>query len=207
MESGLNEVRISDMATSCTVSSPRVMRTHARTWGKIGAKQLWLFALIFAMLHGPSTQQVVQFHHLDCRRSRFILRKTESCQRLQSTFHSVNFFYCIFTIYSRYIKIAVSKRDGCKYLKQVPSIDGSLEHIWWDPLATFCWVFFLFQVEWTGLWLVGCRFVQSEFLWFFAHVLMTSVTYGMRKVTFNMYQGALPSFLNFWIETFGEFFC
>jgi hypothetical protein len=36
-------------------------------------------------------------------------------------------FYCIFKIYSRYIKRVISKRDGCEYLKQVPSIDGSLE--------------------------------------------------------------------------------
>jgi hypothetical protein len=39
------------------------------------------------------------------------------------------FHYCIFTIYSRYLKRVISKRDGCEYLKQVPSIDGSLEHI------------------------------------------------------------------------------
>jgi hypothetical protein len=39
------------------------------------------------------------------------------------------FIYCIFTIYSRYIKRVISKRDGCAYLKQVPSIDGSLELI------------------------------------------------------------------------------
>jgi hypothetical protein len=36
------------------------------------------------------------------------------------------YYYCIFTIYSRYIKRVISKRDGCEYLKQVPSIDGSL---------------------------------------------------------------------------------
>jgi hypothetical protein len=37
-------------------------------------------------------------------------------------------------------------------------------------------------------------------LCFFAYVLMTSVTYGMRKslckVRFDMYQGALANFLN-----------
>jgi Na+/melibiose symporter-like transporter len=37
------------------------------------------------------------------------------------------FIYCIFTIYSRYLKRVISKRDGREYLKQVPSIDGSLE--------------------------------------------------------------------------------
>jgi hypothetical protein len=46
-------------------------------------------------------------------------------------------------------------------------------------------------------WLLFCA---VRFLWFFAYVLMTSVTYGMRKslckVTFDMYQGALASFLN-----------
>jgi UDP-N-acetylglucosamine pyrophosphorylase len=36
-------------------------------------------------------------------------------------------FYCFFTIYSRYLKRVISKRDECEYLKQVPSIDGSLE--------------------------------------------------------------------------------
>jgi hypothetical protein len=40
------------------------------------------------------------------------------------------FNYCIFTIYSRYLKRVISKRDGCEYLKQVPSIDGSLELIY-----------------------------------------------------------------------------
>jgi hypothetical protein len=39
------------------------------------------------------------------------------------------FNYCIFTIYSRYLKRVISKRDRCEYLKQVPSIDGSLELI------------------------------------------------------------------------------
>jgi hypothetical protein len=34
--------------------------------------------------------------------------------------------YCFFTIYSRYLKRVISERDGCEYLKQVPSIDGSL---------------------------------------------------------------------------------
>jgi hypothetical protein len=38
-------------------------------------------------------------------------------------------FYCFFTIYSRYLKRVISKRDGCEYLKQEPSIDGSLELI------------------------------------------------------------------------------
>jgi hypothetical protein len=46
-------------------------------------------------------------------------------------FSHINIFfnYYIFTIYSRYIKRVISKRDGCEYLKQVPSIDGSLELI------------------------------------------------------------------------------
>jgi hypothetical protein len=42
------------------------------------------------------------------------------------------FFYlyiAFFTVYSRYLKRVISKRDGCEYLKQVPSIDGSLELI------------------------------------------------------------------------------
>jgi hypothetical protein len=42
---------------------------------------------------------------------------------------STELFYCFFTIYSRYLKRVISKRDGCEYLKQVPSIDGSLELI------------------------------------------------------------------------------
>jgi hypothetical protein len=41
-----------------------------------------------------------------------------------------SFLYFLFiTIYSRYLKTVISKRDGCEYLKQVPSIDGSLELI------------------------------------------------------------------------------
>jgi hypothetical protein len=90
------------------------------------------------------------------------------------------FIYCFFTIYSRYLKRVISKRDRCEYLKQVPSIDGSLE-ILWDPLATFCWVFSLFQVDWTGLLLVGCCFVQSDFddsscmfLWLLLHMVCLS---------------------------------
>jgi cellulose synthase/poly-beta-1,6-N-acetylglucosamine synthase-like glycosyltransferase len=47
------------------------------------------------------------------------------------------------------------------------------------------------------IWLLFCA---VQFLWFFAYVLKTSLTYGMRKslckVTFDMYQGALASFLN-----------
>jgi hypothetical protein len=39
------------------------------------------------------------------------------------------FVYCFLTIYSRYLKRVISKRDGCEYLKQVPSSDGSLEFI------------------------------------------------------------------------------
>jgi hypothetical protein len=39
------------------------------------------------------------------------------------------FIYCIFIVYSRYLKRVISKRDGCEYLKQVPSSDGSLELI------------------------------------------------------------------------------
>jgi hypothetical protein len=35
------------------------------------------------------------------------------------------FVYCFFTIYSRYLKRVISKSDGCEYLKQVPSSDGS----------------------------------------------------------------------------------
>jgi hypothetical protein len=46
-------------------------------------------------------------------------------------------------------------------------------------------------------WLSFCA---VRFFLFFAYVLMTSVTYGMRKslckVMFDMYQGALASFLN-----------
>jgi hypothetical protein len=49
----------------------------------------------------------------------------------------IYFIYCIFTIYSKYLERVISKRDGCEYLKQVPSSDGSLELISWDPLATF----------------------------------------------------------------------
>jgi hypothetical protein len=40
-----------------------------------------------------------------------------------------NLYIAFFTIYSRYLKREISKRDGCEYLKQVPSSDGSLELI------------------------------------------------------------------------------
>jgi hypothetical protein len=39
------------------------------------------------------------------------------------------FIYCIFTIYSRYLKRVIGKRDECVYLKQIPSSDGSLDLI------------------------------------------------------------------------------
>jgi hypothetical protein len=39
------------------------------------------------------------------------------------------FILLLFTIYSRYLKRVISKWDGCECLKQVPSIDGSLELI------------------------------------------------------------------------------
>jgi hypothetical protein len=81
-------------------------------------------------------------------------------QRLTPIFYI--FLFIAFLQSTQDIKRVISKRDGCVYLKQVPSIDGSLEFFWWDPLATFCWVFFLFQVDWTGL-LVGCCFVLSDF--------------------------------------------
>jgi hypothetical protein len=45
------------------------------------------------------------------------------------TFLNFLFIYIFFTIYSRYLKRVISKRDGREYLKQVPSIDGSLELI------------------------------------------------------------------------------
>jgi hypothetical protein len=43
--------------------------------------------------------------------------------------HIFYLFIAFFTIYSRYLKIVISKSNGCEYLKQVPSIDGSLELI------------------------------------------------------------------------------
>jgi hypothetical protein len=56
------------------------------------------------------------------------------------------------------------------------------------------WFFFLFQVDWTGLFISWLLFCVVRFLWFFTHVLMTSVTYGMFKslckVTFDLYHGA-----------------
>jgi hypothetical protein len=59
-------------------------------------------------------------------------RKYEFVPKFYGTQHASNsafpmfflFNYCIFTIYSRYLKRVISKRDGCEYLKQVPSIDG-----------------------------------------------------------------------------------
>jgi hypothetical protein len=46
--------------------------------------------------------------------------------RVQSLFY---LFIAFFTIYSRYLKRLISKRDGCVYLKQVLYSDGSLELI------------------------------------------------------------------------------
>jgi hypothetical protein len=42
----------------------------------------------------------------------------------------LNFFYLFIAFFlqsTQDIKRVISKRDGCEYLKQVPSIDGSLE--------------------------------------------------------------------------------
>jgi hypothetical protein len=42
-------------------------------------------------------------------------------RRLRTDIRKKDFFfiYCFFTIYSRYLKRVISKRDGCEYLKQV----------------------------------------------------------------------------------------
>jgi hypothetical protein len=54
-------------------------------------------------------------------------------------------------------------------------------------------------------WLLFCA---VRFLWFFAYVLMTSVTYGVRKssckVMFDMYRRALANFI-FWQFILGSF--
>jgi hypothetical protein len=55
--------------------------------------------------------------------------KKGTLRRNFNFFYFLLFTYCFFTIYSRYLKRVISKRDGCEYLKQVPSIDGSLELI------------------------------------------------------------------------------
>jgi hypothetical protein len=59
----------------------------------------------------------------------FIVRFRCQATTIFLTIFFIFFNYWIFTIYSRYIKRVISKRDGCEYLKQVPSIDGSLELI------------------------------------------------------------------------------
>jgi hypothetical protein len=38
--------------------------------------------------------------------------------QLSRMLHLFLFNYCISTIYSRYLKRVISKRDGCEYLKQ-----------------------------------------------------------------------------------------
>jgi hypothetical protein len=96
-------------------------------------------------------------------------------------------YLLLFTIYSRYLKRVISKRDGCEYLKQVPSIYGSLELIWWDHLATFCWVLFLFQLNWTGLLLVGYLLLKSL-------KINTTLKAGKWRIRFPMIS------LDFWID-------
>jgi hypothetical protein len=89
------------------------------------------------------------FIHI-CLKCQVILKLIEKKPDI-SILYIFFFICCFFTIYSRYLKRVTIKRNGCEYLKQVPFSDGSLELIQWAPLATFCWVFFLFQVDSTGL--------------------------------------------------------
>jgi hypothetical protein len=91
--------------------------------------------------------------------------------------HFMNYLFIFFTIYSRYLKRVISKRDGCVYLKQVPSSDGSLMrssgHILLSLLPISGWL-----NRSLIIWLLFCA---VRFLWFFAYVLMTSVSYGILK--------------------------
>jgi hypothetical protein len=48
---------------------------------------------------------------------------TKNLFRIRKIFF-IYLFIAFFTICSRYLKRVISKRDGCEYLKQVPSIDG-----------------------------------------------------------------------------------
>jgi hypothetical protein len=63
----------------------------------------------------------VSFKHILIRLTNFM--KTPHSMRIFYNISLLTFFlfmYCVFTIYSRYLKRVVSKRDGCVYLKQVP---------------------------------------------------------------------------------------
>jgi hypothetical protein len=111
--------------------------------------------------------------------------------------HFLFYVFIAFLQSTQDIKRVINKRDGCEYLKQVPSIDGaylmrSSGHILLSLLPFLGWL-----NRYLINWLLFCA---VRFLWFFACVLMTSVTYGMPKslckVTFDMYQGVLASFLN-----------
>jgi hypothetical protein len=64
-------------------------------------------------VNNPYTLQIIVCNALTCPERNTKIKKIRIF---------LKFYYCIFTIYSRYMKRVISKRDGCEYLKQVPSI-------------------------------------------------------------------------------------
>jgi hypothetical protein len=114
---------------------------------------------------------------------------------LVPTFSYFLLIYCFFTIYSRYLKRVISKRDGCVYQKQVPWFSGA-------DLMRPSGHILLSLLPISGCLISWLLFCAVRFLWFLAYVLITSVTFGvlrsLRNVTFDTYQGALASLRNVW---------
>jgi hypothetical protein len=75
----------------------------------------------------------------------FFTHNTGCFKKNFTTLKTYIYLFVAFLQSTQDIKRVISKRDGCVYPKQVPSVEGSLEFIWWDPLATFCWVLNLFR--------------------------------------------------------------
>jgi hypothetical protein len=109
------------------------------------------------------------------------------------------YIYCFFTVYARYLKRVISKRWMC--ISEAGTIHRWFSGAYLMRSSGHILLSLLHILDWLNRSLISwLLFCAVRLLWFFTHDLMTSVTYGMRKslckVTFDMYQGALASFLN-----------
>jgi hypothetical protein len=110
------------------------------------------------------------------------------------------FIYCFSTIYSRYLNRVISKK-GWMWICEAGTIHRWLSGAYLMRSSGHILLSLLPISGWLNRSLINwLLFCAVRLLWFFAYVLMTSVTYGMRKslckVMFDMYEGALANFLN-----------
>jgi hypothetical protein len=90
---------------------------------------LWHMPETEVIFHSVNIEINMQFTLIDSAKDAVEICEITSQNQITPLVLIFLFIYCFFTIYSRYLKRVISKRDGCIYLKQVPSIDGSLKLI------------------------------------------------------------------------------